>query len=981
MKTRRRGRSLLVTAVVAALMLPTQVQAAGGGGHGGSGDAGGGEESTGSLYSDLVLALRDAEGAPVLKQYTVPGEGEDPPTVEQCVQPVSYERVPGVTASTNPVNDKPVWVLPLQGEWLPNPPVEEIEACDPQPQYAMFVSEVELERLNLARTSDDVIASKLADVEEKLLTADEIGLDGAGRLTVDGLALDASPEYAAIYQSLMKDGTIPGLHGPDVVTGPPAQVSIFDAWKLAAVAIGTAASKETPVNIDTVEYYNRVVGFPATDDYASPWGVEFVRSQDPADPGTQLGTGERFVDYSGFSYNRSETFKGSVTWLDVDSMTWQVSPIADVVKFTNLTPDPIGDRTLTGVTAFAQLADDVRAAILYFHGHEVNPGFYMDPVGVDTTTQQEKSIKDPAVAFTALPDQVFKTFPFQMTTSVLNPWGGTKIEGARVRITVDAGDQALAASDLQVTAASAEVPFQAVAGGDGGGDLVGWWGPEGGFTVNPGDKPSQTFDVVVDDQAPETAYTIRLELVAADASTVLATDLGAVHVNPDATTVLWGGEVVKRAVLGDTVKVPLRVYAPADGSATLKLAVTGPTDDPDTDLVEALKEGDVKVYAEGKVGDTTDMVRMSLTLDAQGRLVGTWPVALSRGYTDVLGYLTAAEDALVGTYTLDVGLADGNDLTPAMVTMTEAESHSQKPPDVGEDTTAPDVTITVVGTLSATAGFTLSSNEDPDVTYTYRLVEDDAVTEEWTSYTGGQIEFGPLEPGTYSFQVHGTDAAGNRSGLYQKTWTVKPPVTKLETSVLEGPADATWLLDDSASFTLFSNDDSAQFKVTVNGKDAGISGPNVDVTGLVAGANELTFAAVSDTLVDTTPVTRTLWVPRSVAALRHRGVWRVLDGPEHLFGTSVQTMKYGGVIKTPRSKVKRVALVVSKGAGFGKVRVYLGSRRLTRRPINLASSTSRSSVLVPVKTFARAKRGRVKVKVVSGRGARVVIEGVGYSNR
>ena len=47
-------------------------------------------------------------------------------------------------------------------------PVPEIEACDPWPQYAMFVSEVEMERLNLARTADEVIARKLADVALKL---------------------------------------------------------------------------------------------------------------------------------------------------------------------------------------------------------------------------------------------------------------------------------------------------------------------------------------------------------------------------------------------------------------------------------------------------------------------------------------------------------------------------------------------------------------------------------------------------------------------------------------------------------------------------------------------------------------------------------------------------------------------------------------------------------------------------------------------
>ena len=37
-----------------------------------------------------------------------------------------------------------------------------------------------------------------------------------------------------------------------------------------------------------------------------------------------MATGEQFVDYSGFTYNRAQTFNGSVTWLDVPTLTWKV---------------------------------------------------------------------------------------------------------------------------------------------------------------------------------------------------------------------------------------------------------------------------------------------------------------------------------------------------------------------------------------------------------------------------------------------------------------------------------------------------------------------------------------------------------------------------------------------------------------------------------------------------------------------------------
>ena len=188
-----------------------------GGGTGGGGGGGGGqpEDTTGSVYADLTLVLRAPDGSPTLEKYDVPADEDSEATTAYCVQPVSYEAVSGITPTTNPVDGRQVWVLPLQGEWLTDPPdplpVAEIEPCDPWPQYAMFVSEVELERLNLARTDERVLDQKLADVATKLFLGSTVSLDPTGRIRIDDKTIDASPENQAIYQSLMLTGTIPGL--------------------------------------------------------------------------------------------------------------------------------------------------------------------------------------------------------------------------------------------------------------------------------------------------------------------------------------------------------------------------------------------------------------------------------------------------------------------------------------------------------------------------------------------------------------------------------------------------------------------------------------------------------------------------------------------------------------------------------------------------------------------------------------------------
>lgn len=627
----------------------------------------------------------------------------------------------------------------------------------------MFVEEVELERLNLARTSDDVIADKLAAVEERLRSADEITLDGAGRLTTDGESMDASPEFAAMYQSLMQTATIPGL--PDDLAGPPAEVGPFGAWELAAAAVGTAAGKEVPITVDTIEYYNRVIGFPPDADYTSPWGVDFLRSADP-DTGEEMTEGDRFVDYGNFTYNRSETFRGSVTWLDVDKMQWQVDPVTEVVDFTNLTAAPVGDRTLEGVTAFAQLADDVRAVIAYYHDHEVIPGFYIDPVGVDTTEEQQAAITNPAVDLGALPADVFLTQPFDMTASLFNPWGGSEIDKARLRVVVDA-EADLVEGDLT---AVAKEDGQAVSFTEDGGNLVGWWGPEDGFPVPPGYKTSTAFDVTVAGDAEPGAYDVTLELVDVDdPDTVLATDQESTTVNAATPTVLWGDALPKFTTQGTAIQVPVSVYSPTDGTADLTLTVQGPGDDPTTDLVEELRAGDVKVYG----SDGSDMVPMPMTLAEDGSLTGTWSMPVTQGFTDQTWYLTVTEGALVGNYAVDVALEGGNRLEAATIAVEAPASHGNQPPGAGEDTTAPTVTIEVVGTLGSTATFLLSADE-PDVTYQVRLAKDD-VKPDWETTTQEEWTYQDLEPGIYSFEVKATDAAGNTSGRFSKTWMVSAP--------------------------------------------------------------------------------------------------------------------------------------------------------------------------------------------------------------
>ncbi len=961
MNLKRGSRVLAVGAVVCAVVLGGASPGVGlppGGGDGGA--------DTGSLYSDLVVALRAEDGTSLLKEYVV--AGEEGTAVEYCVQPVSYAQVPGVGSIVNPLDGRDVWVLPLQGEWIDHPvdplPVAEIEACDPQPQYAMFVSEAELERLNLTRTSDEVLAKKLIDVKTKLALADEIGLDPAGRLTVDGTALDAAPEYAAIYKSIMTTGALPGLDFADIA---------FTNWQLAAVAVGAAASKTVPLTVDTVQYYNRAVGFTTSDPLPSWDGLRFLRSADP-DPSTPmpddvLPAAENFVDYSEFRYNRGDTYLGSVTWLDVATLTWHVTPVLDAVTWTNLTDpagltsDEVNHRTLNGVTAFAQMADDARAVIGYLHENEVVlPGFYMDPVLVDTTAQQLDAITNPAVSLTA-PGQAFQTLPFVTTASVYNPWGGEPVAGARLRVTVDAPDP-LTASDVTL---STDEGAMAWAPDDG--DLVGWWGPEDGFPAGLGFRSATDFTATVAEGAPLGDYALTVDLVDVEApNEALATDVALVSVNASVTTVMWGADIPALGTQGSFLTVPVRIYAPANGDATLTFQLTGPGDDPTTDLLEELAATDAKVFAT----DGTDMVAMPLTLTDQDQLGGLWPTALVPGYNDLTWYLMVVEGAPVGQYGVDAGIQTGTDLAdPQYVSYAAPDSHGEQPPDAGEDTTAAVVTITIDGLATDYASFSFVANE-PSVTFECRLTEN-GVKGVWEACDSGAITYSGLVPGVYQFAVRCTDAADNVA-TYVKSFVIDP-----DTLLVAGPDEKAFVLDHDVAFTLDSTASDAAYDVVVNG----VSQPRCDsgeclVSGLKRGVNTISFAAVTDVSADPQPFVRAVVVPRGVLNLNRSAGWRVKRDPDSLFTRFAVTRLKGKSFYGFAPTIKRVALAVTKAPGSGKVDVYLGGRKLTAKPISLAGPRVKNAVIIPIKTFAVPKRGSVRVVVVSS-GKAVRIEGIGFS--
>jgi hypothetical protein len=337
----------------------------GGGGNGGGGNGGGVKGGgKGAVYSDLVLAYRDVKGLPILAEF----ETAEGPAL--CVQPVSYLPIDNLPSVINPVNGETVWLIPLIGE-LPTVAAEEeeeVEVCDPQPEYAAFVAEVELERLNQGRSPSKVVERQLTEVQTMVTDAD-LSLEASGRLVADGVTVDSPLMNTAIYLSLMIDGELQDLFGNAVLLPTPATTYDYDFAHHAAVALAMAAGKEVPMNVDSFVYQNRVLDIPdrtTAFDTVEGGGACTLPLGITLDPRfTSCGLdGEKYVDYTGFTYDRAQTFTGCVTYHPAPLAEAVTEPILDVVFGGS-------GASGSGVAGVARHGDDARMVNLWFHDMEL----------------------------------------------------------------------------------------------------------------------------------------------------------------------------------------------------------------------------------------------------------------------------------------------------------------------------------------------------------------------------------------------------------------------------------------------------------------------------------------------------------------------------------------------------------------------------------------------------------------------------------
>jgi len=152
---------------------------------GGTGGTGG-SDGHGDLYGDLWVVVRDLDASD--------GNGNGEPLLDDNGQiiPIGYNEETGETF--------PIYLVAgdaVEGE---EPDYEVPEDLLP------YVQEVELERANIIRAPDRVIANALKEALGKIEGGTELTVEASGRIMVDGVLIDSPRENLALYDLIMKAG-------------------------------------------------------------------------------------------------------------------------------------------------------------------------------------------------------------------------------------------------------------------------------------------------------------------------------------------------------------------------------------------------------------------------------------------------------------------------------------------------------------------------------------------------------------------------------------------------------------------------------------------------------------------------------------------------------------------------------------------------------------------------------------------------------
>lgn len=304
------------------------------------------------------------------------------------------------------------------------------------------------------------------------------------------------------------------------------------------------------------------------------------------------------------------------------------------------------------------------------------------------------------------------------------------------------------------------------------------------------------------------------------------------------------------------------------------------------------------------------------------------------------------------------------------------------PPDI----TPPETTIQSGPTQP---GATTSSSS---ASFTFTATESDGTTTSGASFAcqltgpgrpggfsscGSPQSYTGLGPGDYTFSVQATDSSGNTDQTPASfSWHVaNPDTTPPETTITSGPGG--WLLDEYAVYGYSASEPASAFACHLDATPSECGGDKELVAGFASGTHTFAVAATDGAgNQDPTPATRTFTMPKDDRALTRSKGWSKRTGSGYLRDTYCTTTQKGAKLTTKAGSIRKVALVVGKGKGYGTVKVMLGKKVLKK--VSLASRKTKKRALVEIAAFTSPRSAKISVVVVSS-GKKVVVDGIGLA--
>ncbi len=197
------------------------------------------------------------------------------------------------------------------------------------------------------------------------------------------------------------------------------------------------------------------------------------------------------------------------------------------------------------------------------------------------------------------------------------------------------------------------------------------------------------------------------------------------------------------------------------------------------------------------------------------------------------------------------------------------------------------------------------------------------------------------------------------------------------TRVVAGPRDGGFSLARKATVRWSSDADTVAHVCTLDGAEVGCRSDGVVLRGVAPGTHTFTLRAVDASGNVSAPVVRRWARPEGARSLRPGRGWQTRTTRRAYLGAYRQTSGRDRRLTTPVRSAERVALVVTLGRGDGRVSVSVGGRRVG--VVGLGARRERRSVLVALPALQQPRSGRVVIRTLDGRRARV--EGLGVLTR